>query len=246
MHILVTRPETEAPRTKRKLEAMGHSVTIAPLLKIVTIAPPLDTSNVQALVLTSRNAVHSLRGHRDLETLRRLPVISVGKSTAEAARDAGFTVELEGDAGGAELAALIIGHYAPKDGYLLHISGEAIAYDLDAALAPHGFTIRRAIVYRSEPIDHLPHEVASSLRARNIDAVLLMSPRTSEAWCRLVETAGLTSQAKTLLHLCLSEGVASALQPLDPARIDIAVKPNEEQMLALVAGLSSSSADRTT
>ncbi len=156
MHILVTRPETEAPRTKRKLEAMGHSVTIAPLLKIVTIAPPLDTSNVQALVLTSRNAVHSLRGHRDLETLRRLPVISVGKSTAEAARDAGFTVELEGDAGGAELAALIIGHYAPKDGYLLHISGEAIAYDLDAALAPHGFTIRRAIVYRSEPIDHLP------------------------------------------------------------------------------------------
>jgi uroporphyrinogen-III synthase len=245
MHILVTRPETEAPRTKRKLEAMGHSVTIAPLLKIVTCAPPLDTADVQALVLTSRNAVHSLRGHREFESLRRLPVISVGRSSAEAARDAGFTVALEGDAGGAELAALITGHYEPEAGCLLHVSGEAIAYDLGAALAPYGFTVQRAIVYRGEPIDHLPHEVASSLRARKIDAVLLMSPRTSETWCRLVETAGLTSQAKALLHLCLSEGVAAALRPLNPARIDIAVKPNEEQMLALVAGLSSSSADRT-
>ena len=63
MHLLVTRPETEAARTTRQLEAMGHRVTIAPLLEIVTETPPLDIRGVQALVLTSRNAVHALRLH---------------------------------------------------------------------------------------------------------------------------------------------------------------------------------------
>jgi uroporphyrinogen-III synthase len=245
MHILVTRPETEAPRTTRKLEAMGHRVTIAPLLRIVTEAPSLDTSGVQAIVLTSRNGVHALRGHRQLASLQRLPVISVGRSTGEAAREAGFTVALEGDAGGAELAPLIAEHYVPEAGGLLHISGEAVAFDLVSALAPRGFTMQRAVVYRSVPIDHLPGDVVSALRDGTLDAVLLMSPRTSQVWCDLVEAAGLANEARSLIHLCLSQGVAAALHRLGPPALKIAVKPNEEQTLALVASLSSSSANKS-
>lgn len=244
MHILVTRPETEAPRTTRKLEAMGHRVTVAPLLRIITDAPVLETSDVQAIILTSRNSVHALRDHPQLANLRRLPVICVGRSTGEAAREAGFMVALEGNAGGAELAPLIADRYDPKAGRLLHISGEAVAFDLVSALEPHGFTVRRAAVYRSVPMDHLPGAVVSALRDRAFDAVLLMSPRTSDAWCNLVEAAGLTEEARPLIHLCLSQGVAAALQRLGPHRLAIAVKPNEEQMLALVASLSSSSADK--
>jgi uroporphyrinogen-III synthase len=245
MHILVTRPESEATRTTRKLEAMGHRVTIAPLLQIVTEAPALDTSGVQALVLTSRNSVHALRGHPQLAHLQRLPVISVGQSTGEAAREAGFTVALEGDAGGAELAPLIAEHYAPEAGGLLHIGGEAVAFDLVSALAPRGFTMRRSVVYRSVPVDHLPGDVVADLRTGLFDAVLLMSPRTARVWCGLLEAAGLSTQARSLVHLCLSAGVAAALPPLEPAQLKIAVKPNEEQMLALVASLSSSSASKS-
>jgi uroporphyrinogen-III synthase len=245
MHILVTRPETEAARTTRQLEAMGHSVTIAPLLDIVTETPPLDTGGVQALVLTSRNAVHALGAHPQKQSLTALPVLAVGKSTAAAAREAGFTVALEGSAGGAELAALIAACSDPKSGILLHVSGESIAFDLDEALAPSGFTIRRAVVYRSEPAAQLPAVTRDALRQGKFDAVLLMSPRTAQAWCALVAAAGLRIEAQSLTYLCLSPGVAAALQPLDPRSIEIAVKPNEEQMLALAARLSSSSADST-
>jgi uroporphyrinogen-III synthase len=243
MHILVTRPETEAPRTKRKLEAMGHRVTVAPLLDIVTQTPTLDVSGLQALVLTSRNAVHALAAHPQKDDLTALPALAVGKSTAEAARRAGFTVALEGDAGGAELATRIAARLDPKAGTLLHVSGEAIAFDLDQALAPRGFTLRRAVVYSSRPATVLPPAVAASLRAGDLDAVLLMSPRTASAWCALVDAAGLRDNAQSMVHLCLSPGVAEVVRPLAPARIDIAVKPNEEEMLALVARLSSSSAD---
>lgn len=245
MHILVTRPETEAARTARQLEAMGHSVTMAPLLNVITQTPPLDTHGVQALVLTSRNAVHALCRHPQRQSLRHLPVLAVGKSTAAAARDAGFTVTLEGSAGGAELASLISAHCDPAAGTLLHISGEAIAFDLDEALTPQGFKIARAIVYRSEPAALLPAAASDALGQGKCDAVLLMSPRTSETWCALVAAAGLQTQARSLTYLCLSPGVATALQHLSPDRIEIAVKPNEEQMLALAARLSSSSADST-
>jgi uroporphyrinogen-III synthase len=245
MHILVTRPETEAARTTRQLVAMGHRVTIAPLLDIVTETPPLDTGGVQALVLTSRNAVHALSQHPQKQSLTALPVFAVGKSTAAAAREAGFMVTIEGTAAGAELAALIAARCDRQAGTLLHISGEAIAFDLAEALAPSGFSLRRAIVYRSTPAAQLPANVDNGLRDGKFDAVLLMSPRTSQAWCALAKAAGLDTHAQSLMHLCLSPGVASALQPLDPVRIEIAVKPNEEQMLALVARLSSSSANRT-
>jgi uroporphyrinogen-III synthase len=243
MHILVTRPETEAPRTTRKLEAMGHRVTIAPLLDIMTETPSLDVSGLQALVLTSRNAVHALAAHPQKDELTALPVLAVGKSTAAAARDTGLAVALEGDAGGAELATLIAARLDPKAGTLLHVSGEAIAFDLDQALAPLGFTLRRAVIYRSRPATALPSAVAASLRAGDLDAVLLMSPRTAAAWCALVDAAGLREKAQKLVHLCLSSGVADAVRSLEPSRIEIAVKPNEEEMLALAARLSSSSAD---
>lgn len=245
MHILVTRPETEAARTTRQLEAMGHRVTIAPLLDIVTETPPLDTGGVHALVLTSRNAVHALSQHPQKQSLTALPVFAVGRSTAAAARAAGFTVTIEGDAGGPELAALISAHCDPQAGTLLHISGESIAFDLEEALAPAGFTIRRTIVYRSTPATQLPDTVGVGLQKDDFDAVLLMSPRTAHAWSALTAAAGLGAHAQRLVHICLSTGVAAALQPLDPVRIEIAVKPNEEQMLALVASLSSSSANTT-
>ncbi|MGA7116784.1 MAG: uroporphyrinogen-III synthase [Hyphomicrobium sp.] len=243
MHILVTRPETEAPRTTRKLEAMGHRVTIAPLLDIVTETPSLDVSGVQGLVITSRNAVHALAAHPQKDELTALPVLAVGKSTAAAARDAGFRVTLEGNAGGADLATLIANGLDPNAGILLHISGEAIAFDLEQALTPAGFTVRRAVVYRSRPASAMPAAVAASLRAGDLDAVLLMSPRTATAWCALVDAAGLSEKAQSLVHLCLSSGVADAVGSLNPSRIEIAVKPNEEEMLALAARLSSSSAD---
>jgi uroporphyrinogen-III synthase len=241
MHILVTRPETEAARTTRQLEAMGHRVTSAPLLDVVVQSPPLDLSNVQAVIFTSRNAVNALQSHPQKGDIRRLPALAVGKSTAAAAYSAGFHVALQGDAGGAELARLIVAQQNPEAGALLHLSGEAVAFDLEAALQPHGFAVRQQVVYRTEPTASLPSPVAAALRRGDLDAVLLMSPRTAASWCALVSAAGLAEKARQLMYLCLSSGVAEAARSLAPVRIEVAAKPTEEEMLALAARLSSSS-----
>ena len=83
MHVLITRPRAEAAVLARELEARGHEVLVEPLLTIAPVAdviPALD--DVQAILLTSANAVPALRG-----TNPRLPVFVVGEATARAARE---------------------------------------------------------------------------------------------------------------------------------------------------------------
>ena len=70
MHILITRPRADAAVLAQQLEARGHRVMVEPLLTIVPLpdsVPALD--GVQAILLTSANAVPALRG-----TDPRLPV----------------------------------------------------------------------------------------------------------------------------------------------------------------------------
>ncbi len=243
MHLLVTRPETEAETTRRDLEAMGHGVTLAPLIEIALSAPPLDVSGAQALIVTSRNAVRALAAHPDRDRLRHVPLLVVGKGTAAAARAAGFTVALEGRGTGADLAVAIRTQCDPARGRLIHASGDVIAFDLAQALAPDGFTIERVVVYHSTAATALPQPVRDALDEGRVDAVILMSPHTATVWSRLVRAAQAEAPARRLVHLCLSHGVADAVGPLAPDKIAVARAPSWEEMLALVARLSSIPAD---
>lgn len=241
MHLLVTRPETDALTLQRRLEAMGHRVSLAPLLTIVPETPPLDLESVQALIATSRNAVRSLAAHPERNRFAGLPLITVGRGTGSTARAEGFNVIAEGTSGGAELADLLTRIMDPAKGALLHVSGDVIAFDLAATLAPRGFTIRRAVVYRSLAAGSLPTSVNDALRSRTLDAVLLMSPRSSEVWVDLVRAAGLVAETQGVFHLCLSDAVAEPVRKVPGARLRVAVQPNTEEMLALAGQLSSSS-----
>lgn len=243
MHLLVTRPVADAQATCSELEARGHRVTMAPLLEIATDAPPLDVAGVQAFLVTSRNAVRALAAHPDVDRLRRVPMLVVGTGTGAAARAADFNVVLEGNGTGADLAETVKATLEPKRGRLLHVSGDVVAFDLEQALVPAGFQIKRAVVYRSLAVPALPGDIRDALRDGRLDGVILMSPRTASVWCELVRAAGVEDAARRLVHLCLSHGVAKSLNPLAPARIAVARAPSWDEMLALAAGLASSSAD---
>lgn len=242
MHFLVTRPQPESEDMQRRLESLGHQVSLAPLMRIEDCPAHLALEGVQALLVTSRNGVRALVRHAECTRLLALPVIAVGPGTATLARREGFSVALEGRGGGAELADLIIDHLDPERGALLHASGETVAFDLTAALAEPGFEVRRAIIYRSVAAHALPERVVQDLRDHRLDAVLLMSPKTAQVWTRLVGAAGLQAEAQGLIHLCLSPAVATGLDPLQVRTVRVAVQPNSEEMLALAEQLSSTSA----
>lgn len=232
MHIIVTRPESDAAPLKARLEALGHAVITAPLLRIVpregVAIPDLD---YQLAVATSANGIRSLIANDHVKSLRML---TVGPQSLAAARDAGFArAEAHGgDVSG--LTAFIAANFNPQADPILYLSGAETSGDLQGSLQAHGFMVDRFTLYDAVPAETLG-PAANALKTGAADAVLLYSPRTARLWAALVAQHGLQATASRVRHFCLSANVAAAL-PVDWPQT-IAKSPHEDAMLALLEQL---------
>lgn len=228
MRIAVTRPEEDAGPLTAKLAAMGHDVVMAPLLAIA----PRDSVSIpnlpwQAVAVTSANGIRALPKAHGLNSFRML---TVGPQSLKAARAAGFAAEAHGgEVNG--LAAFIREHLSPAAGPILYLSGAETAGDLEAQLKASGFDCTRVVLYDAAPAQSLGVAEAA-LRAGQLDAVLLYSPRSARIWRGLVEAAGLAGQAAQLHHFCLSRNVAAALP--EGWNAEVSTSPDEAAILALL------------
>jgi uroporphyrinogen-III synthase len=182
------------------------------------VAP--DLAGVQAILLTSANAVPALG-----ETARRLPVFAVGAATAAAARRAGCATVISADGGGEDLARLVARRCHPDGGALLHLSGQEVSAEPAGSLAAAGFALRRQAVYRTEPARELTPGTISALRRGEIDAVLLFSPRTARTFVALIGRHGLEASLGATAAICLSAAVAEPCRALVWRGIHTAARP---------------------
>jgi uroporphyrinogen-III synthase len=232
LRVLVTRPRPEAEALAKELAARGHTTLIQPLLAIEpTAAPPPALDDVQAIVVTSANAAPALA------TLATVPpVIAVGEASARAVRAAGVRrVEVAGgDAVG--LARHVIDHLRPVGGALLHLCGADVRPGLAEPLMAAGFEVRRHVVYRARPVGELAPATVVALRQRQIDAVLLFSPRTAATFSQLVERHGLAHCLAATEALCLSDAIAAAARDLPWRNIRATPRPETASLLRLLDG----------
>jgi uroporphyrinogen-III synthase len=236
MRILVTRPREESERLARRLEAKGHDVLIEPLF---TIEPqpdePLDLDGVRALLMTSANGV---RAFAQRSPRRDLRVFAVGDATAEMARASGFG-DVESAGGDVDdLARLVCDRVRPEDGALLHAAGSVVAGDLAGALEAAGFTVRRAVLYRAEPVPAFSDAAAGALRDGRLDVVMFFSPRTARVFVSLARAAGVEGAAAHMALLGLSPAVVDAAGELPWAVREAAEAPTEDALVAAVDRLA--------
>lgn len=228
--LLITRPAAQAQATAAQLAGAALPVWLAPLLTISACAWELPQDAVQAVLLTSANAVPALAASA---LARDLPVYCVGHHTADAARRAGFTrVESAGGAAD-DLVALVLQRCQVAGGVLLHLCGDVVTGQLPARLSAAGFWFEARIVYQAHAASHLPADVLAALQAGQIDHVLLYSPRAAAIFARLA--VGQLWPAQLTL-ICLSPAVARAAGP-GWRGIKIASHPDEKSLLeTLYAG----------
>jgi uroporphyrinogen-III synthase len=170
----------------------------------------------------------------------RLPLYAVGEATAKAATELGFAKVTAGPGTGDALSRLIADTLKPESGALLHLAGETVAFDLKSALQAKGFTLKQPVLYRAVPATRLPESVLALLNAGKLDGVVLMSPRTAAIFAALVVRHDAVTQASRLDCYCLSAAVAQAVEPLK-CRAIVAVRPREEDVLALISPEAASS-----
>ena len=219
LRVAVTRALPEAEASAARLRALGAEPVVAPLLRIEPRPFDGDAGDAQALLFTSSNGVHAAAKL----AVCRLPALTVGDATAEAARRAGFTDVRSAKGNVAALAALVRATLRPQNGPLLYLSGADVAGDLAGALKPDGFSVRRAVVYSAEIVETLPAAYAQAL-----DAIAFFSARAAHAYASF----GAPNAAR-LTAACMSPGVAAAAHETATwGRVIVAPAPQEEALWA--------------
>ncbi|MFZ5691417.1 MAG: uroporphyrinogen-III synthase [Pseudomonadota bacterium] len=236
MRLLLTRPQSEAERTAAALRALGHDAVIAPVLAIENIPDAeIGPGPYAAVLVTSGNAVRAIAAHPRRASLVGLACFAVGSQTAAAARQAGFTdLHVAGGDGG-DLARLIAERLTGRTRPLLYLAGDDRARDMAAELAPYGFRIELAVVYRARAIRVFPPAVAAALKAGGLDGVMHYSRRSTAIFVDCVRVAHAEAEAARLKHFCLSARASEPLAAINAKSILVAQNRDESAMLALVS-----------
>ena len=230
MRVVVTRPQADAERTAAAVRARGHDVLVTPLMRVEPIAVDLGGS-WSALAITSANAPGAIARNPTRDTLLRLPLLAVGRRSAEAAQQAGFADVTSADGDVRELVRLIEASRRKGEGPVLYLAGEDRASDLVAELSARGIAVEMRVVYRAVTTP-LPGSLVDALKAGEVDAVLHFSRRSAENYVAGAKRAGIVGPALAVRHLCLSAQVA---EPLTGAsHIMIAARPDEATLIELL------------
>jgi uroporphyrinogen-III synthase len=208
---------------------MGLVPIVAPLLEIRSFPVRLPPGRIAAVLLTSGNAVDPLAAN-----CRALPALTVGSATARRAQQAGFTNVASADGDAAALASLARTRFRPADGTLLLASGRGQALALAAALRASGYRVVRRVVYAAVPVAVLPDPARAALLDHQTCTVLLFSAETARHFVHLVRRAGLLGALAHRDAITIGPGAAMALKEVPWARIHVAAKPTQDEMLALL------------
>lgn len=162
MQVFAIRPQPGLSATMAAGRKLGLDIQGEPLFEIRPVPWEVpDPDTIDALLVGSANAIR--HGGAGLDMLRGKSVHAVGRTTAELAAEAGFSVERVGEGG---LQSLIGAGSAPLR-YLRLSGAERTALDV-----PEGVRIEERIVYRAVPLG-MSAELASRLQSGGI--VLLHS-----------------------------------------------------------------------
>jgi len=198
--VLVTRPEPGLSATMAEVRALGWDAVACPMLDITTFEP-VAPGEFRAVLVTSANALPALR-----DWPRDRLVVAVGARTAARARTAGF-VNVEAADGDARALAAFCRARGVTGADVLLASGEGYGVELAQDLG-----VQRIEVYAAAMCEALPEAARDALRSGRVEAVLLYSGKTAEAFRGALGAEEVTALS-AVRALCLSEAIAARLNP---------------------------------
>lgn len=233
MRIVVTRPQPQGKHTADLLAARGHDVWEVPLMQVEPVESDLSGA-WGGIIITSANAVGAIAGNPAFPALCKLPLYAVGRRSADAAKEGGFSDVTS--AGGAvhDLVRLLRGRRADAHAPLLYIAGEDRAADLIGELAANGIAAEMRVVYRAVAAPFPDEFVAALESGGDVQAVLHFSRRSAENYVAGAREAGVSEQAVAVRHYCLSDQVAAPLIAAGAKRVAIAPRPEEAALIELL------------
>jgi uroporphyrinogen-III synthase len=233
--ILITRPDTESEIMAQELRDMGFKTLIAPMLDVQVISfemPPAQEA--QVLLFTSANAARIMAEHLpEGSAYFDQSVLCVGEKTKQTLQSGGFKhiKSAEGDV--QDMIEMIVAAHEPQKTYL-HVRGSHASKPLHVWLAGRGIAVDILPVYKAQEIDTLPDDVIAAFRNGDIHASIHMSPRSAQAYVKVIEKHGLESAHDSIKSLSISPAVVKCLHSLPWAETYSAEAPTKASLYKLL------------
>ncbi|WP_417452158.1 uroporphyrinogen-III synthase [Kordiimonas sp.] len=229
--ILLTRPIDEAQPTAEKLEAMGHTVIIAPMIRIDPVSfeiPPDDRS----LIVTSKNGAR--HGLANIGNKAR-PIFAVGEQTAEEARKLGFTNVVVGPGTARQMIPTLLECGISEKRKYSYLCGTNISYNISAVLRDEGIDAVDVVTYQARPMRAFSAGVQDAMEEGEIDIALFYSPRTATTFEETAAEYGRSDWLSKMDAIALSTRVREQL--IGPWRsVRYAIMPTEKALLSMLEG----------
>ncbi|MET0943137.1 MAG: uroporphyrinogen-III synthase [Mesorhizobium sp.] len=234
VRVLVTRPEPGASRTARRLRELGFEPVVLPLTEIRPLKPSRfpDAAAIDAVTVTSANAIR----HAPPEIISAFiskPLYAVGRKTAEAARNSGFTTVIEGAGDAADLVREMSAALLPGS-RVLYLCGRIRREALESALIAAGLSVGALETYDTRTLDYQSDFVFSALQDKPVAAALVLSAVAAEALLTLRRRPGLSYMFESTRYFCLSARTAGVLSQGGVDQVYAAAMPDEDALISLL------------
>jgi uroporphyrinogen-III synthase len=214
--VIAIRPEPGLSATVAAGREIGLAIEGWPLFEIRAWAPP-SPDGIDAVLLGSANAIR--HGGPALEAFKGKPVFAVGDTTADAAREAGFTVAAIGEGGLQNLLDGLVG----ENLHLLRLAGA----DRVGLAPPAGIELVTRVVYESAALP-MPAELEAALR----DGALVLA-HSAVALRHLAEQCDERGVDRACIAIAALSTRIAAEAGAGWARVAAAENPREAALLAL-------------
>jgi uroporphyrinogen-III synthase len=230
MAVLVTRPHPDNEATARALRERGFEVVLAPMLRFEQVpqGEALDT-DLAGVIVTSANALRAAEA--ELAPLLALPLVAVGKHTADEARRLGFAKVISADGDAAKLRQRVRKEFKGKQAAkLLYLAGGDLSRDLSDELGADGFEVITRTTYRMVALSGLSRETREAFAANEVEAVLHYSQRSARAFLEAARADGVEISALAVPQCCISANVAAILHEAGAVQVLSAASPDENAL----------------
>ncbi|QXK91850.1 uroporphyrinogen-III synthase [Neoehrlichia mikurensis] len=228
--ILLTRPYSDALKSRNILLNFGFNVYIESVLQIEYLVPHLqDIELFDLIISTSKHSIISLSKNT---TIRSNTIITVGNSTMNVATSLGFDQVLSVNGNTQDVISYI--QSQSRNLKILYIRGEHITCDIKAILNTMGFNVHEVVMYKTIANKLLSKECYNLIVNRDISEILFYSSRSAEIFIQLVQESNIAHHLKNMNAYVLSNKIANVAKVINWRAIFVTDIPTESSLIQLL------------
>lgn len=228
--ILLTRPLLDSFNTRNILRKYGYKVFIEPVFTIKYLNPDISAYEFDVVISTSKNSV---KAFSQICKVDGFPIITVGNSTMQAAKNLGFSDIISADSNVDGLISFIKAHYSNAIKFL-YIRGQEVSCDLKKRLSEEDFNVREVVLYKTIIKRSLTNRCKNLLLDGKIDGVAFFSSQTARVFCSLVLKSGLSPVMNNAVAYTMSKNIADSLKSIKWKKIITSRLPTRESLIDII------------